>query len=165
MQFLGLGILSAVEEKEQYQFGGKKVSNILATVELLDCREVDAEWITRLASEGPESDGLQVPDIWSQAVNGDLKKILMRSANILGSEIKVDAAGEIASRSRGTPRIANRLLRRVRDFAQVKGSGVIELEIAKDALGAMDVDKMGFDEMDRKLLLTIIEKYSVTCAM
>jgi Holliday junction DNA helicase RuvB len=90
----------------------------------------------------------------------DLEKILLRSAGILNTEIKEKAAIEIASRSRGTPRIANRLLRRTRDFAQVKGSGVIEPEITSNALSAMDVDKMGFDEMDRKLLLTIIEKYS-----
>ena len=90
----------------------------------------------------------------------DLKRILLRSALILNSEITEDAAAEIAGRSRGTPRIANRLLRRVRDFAQVKGSGVIDLEISKTALGAMEVDRMGFDDMDRKLLLAIIEKYS-----
>jgi len=90
----------------------------------------------------------------------DLEQILLRSARILNSEIKVDAAAEIAGRSRGTPRIANRLLRRTRDFAQVKGTGVIELNITKEALHAMDVDNMGFDEMDRKLLLTIIEKYN-----
>jgi Holliday junction DNA helicase RuvB len=89
----------------------------------------------------------------------DLKKILFRSAKILNTEIKEDAAAEIAKRSRGTPRIANRLLRRTRDFAQVKGSGVIEIDITREALRAMDVDSMGFDEMDRKLLLTIIKKY------
>ena len=90
----------------------------------------------------------------------DLEKILLRSAKILNSEIKEDAAAEIAGRSRGTPRIANRLLKRIRDFAQVKGTGLIDLQITKEALHAMDVDIMGFDEMDRKLLLTIIEKYS-----
>jgi Holliday junction DNA helicase RuvB len=90
----------------------------------------------------------------------DLEKILLRSAGILNTEIKEQAAAEIASRSRGTPRIANRLLRRTRDFAQVRGSGIIEPDITGNALSAMDVDKMGFDEMDRKLLLTIIEKYS-----
>ncbi|RJQ46767.1 MAG: Holliday junction branch migration DNA helicase RuvB [Nitrospiraceae bacterium] len=90
----------------------------------------------------------------------NLEKILMRTAGILNSEIIKDAASEIAGRSRGTPRIANRLLRRTRDFAQVKGTGVIELKITKDALHAMDVDTKGFDEMDRKLLLAIIEKYS-----
>jgi Holliday junction DNA helicase RuvB len=90
----------------------------------------------------------------------DLERILLRSAGILGTEIREDAAAEISSRSRGTPRIANRLLRRVRDFAQVKGSGVVELDISQNALSSMDVDRMGFDEMDRKLLLTIIEKYS-----
>lgn len=91
---------------------------------------------------------------------GDLEKIILRSSGILKSEIKKDAASEIAARSRGTPRIANRLLRRIRDFAQVKGDGVIDIKITKEALNAMDVDRMGFDEMDRKLLLTIIEKYS-----
>jgi Holliday junction DNA helicase RuvB len=90
----------------------------------------------------------------------DLEKILMRSADILKTGIKKKAAAEIAGRSRGTPRIANRLLRRTRDFAQVKGDGVIDIDITREALGAMDVDRMGFDEMDRKLLLTIIEKYS-----
>ncbi len=90
----------------------------------------------------------------------DLEKIITRSAKILDTSLKADAANEIAKRSRGTPRIANRLLRRTRDFAQVKGSGVIEMEITKEALYAMEVDKMGFDEMDRKLLLTIIEKYN-----
>ncbi|GBE41189.1 Holliday junction ATP-dependent DNA helicase RuvB [bacterium BMS3Bbin09] len=89
----------------------------------------------------------------------DLKTILLRSADILKTEIREKAAAEIAGRSRGTPRIANRLLRRIRDFAQVKGDGVINIEITREALGAMEVDRMGFDEMDRKLLLTIIEKY------
>ena len=89
----------------------------------------------------------------------DLEKILLRSADILKTGIKKKAAAEIAGRSRGTPRIANRLLRRTRDFAQVRGDGTIDIEITREALGAMDVDRMGFDEMDRKLLLTIIEKY------
>lgn len=89
----------------------------------------------------------------------DLETILLRSARILNSDIRKESAAEIASRSRGTPRIANRLLRRTRDFAQVKGDGVIEMSITKEALKAMDVDRMGFDDMDRKLLLTIIEKY------
>ncbi|MBI4848932.1 MAG: Holliday junction branch migration DNA helicase RuvB [Nitrospirae bacterium] len=90
----------------------------------------------------------------------NLENILIRSARILNTEIREAAAAEIAGRSRGTPRIANRLLRRTRDFAQVKGTGIIELDITKDALHAMEVDNLGFDEMDRKLLLAIIEKYS-----
>lgn len=90
----------------------------------------------------------------------DLEKILLRSAKIFNVEINKDAASEIARRARGTPRIANRLLRRVRDFAQVKGSGIIEKKITKEALSAMDVDERGFDDMDRKLLLTIMEKFS-----
>lgn len=90
----------------------------------------------------------------------NLEIILLRSAGILNSEIMEEAAVEIAKRSRGTPRIANRLLRRIRDFAQVRGTGVIELNITREALAALDVDHMGFDDMDRKLLLTIIEKFS-----
>ncbi|MDA8085855.1 MAG: Holliday junction branch migration DNA helicase RuvB, partial [Nitrospiraceae bacterium] len=88
-----------------------------------------------------------------------LKKIIVRSAGILGTAIKDDAAGEIASRSRGTPRIANRLLKRVRDFAQVKGSGIIDIESARTGLAALEVDEKGLDDMDRKLLLAIIEKF------
>jgi Holliday junction DNA helicase RuvB len=89
----------------------------------------------------------------------DLKVIVERSAEIL--EVEIDEAGalEIASRSRGTPRIANRLLRRVRDYAQVRGSGMVDLATAQAALQMLEVDRHGFDEIDRKLLLTIIEKY------
>jgi Holliday junction DNA helicase RuvB len=88
-----------------------------------------------------------------------LKKILIRSAILLGVEIDEDAAYEIAYRSRGTPRIANALLRRTRDFAQIKGNGEISLEIAKFALNALQVDSNGLDEMDNKILLTIIDKF------
>jgi Holliday junction DNA helicase RuvB len=89
----------------------------------------------------------------------ELKVILQRSAEILG--IAIDAAGaqEIASRARGTPRIANRLLRRVRDYAQVRGAGKIDRPTAEAALEMLEVDRHGFDEIDRKLLLTIIQKY------
>jgi Holliday junction DNA helicase RuvB len=89
----------------------------------------------------------------------DLMQIVVRSSRILNIKITDESAHEIARRSRGTPRIANRLLRRVRDFAQVKGDGTIVLDIARYALQAMDVDERGLDDMDRKLLLTIIEKY------
>jgi Holliday junction DNA helicase RuvB len=89
----------------------------------------------------------------------DLKVILERSAEILGVEIDAPAALEIASRCRGTPRIANRLLRRVRDYAQVRGTGKIDKPTAQAALEMLEVDRHGFDEIDRKLLLTIIEKY------
>jgi len=88
-----------------------------------------------------------------------LTKIILRSAYILGVEIELDAAKEIAGRSRGTPRILNALLRRVRDFAQVKGSGIIDLEITKYALNALNIDQHGLDEMDNKILTTIIEKF------
>ena len=90
----------------------------------------------------------------------DLRTIVIQSARILGVEIDDEGALEIASRSRGTPRIANRLLRRVRDYAEVKGDGRIHRAIAMDALKMMDVDTYGFDEIDRKLMLTILEKYN-----
>jgi holliday junction DNA helicase RuvB len=89
----------------------------------------------------------------------DLKYIVERSAEILGVAIDDAGAHEIASRARGTPRIANRLLRRVRDYAQVRGAGKIDEPTAQAALKMLEVDKHGFDEIDRKLLLTIIEKY------
>lgn len=88
-----------------------------------------------------------------------LSKILVRSAKILNTPIDEDGAFEIARRSRGTPRIANNLLRRTRDFAQVKGKGIITVEIAKMALSALDVDQDGLDEMDNRILSTIIEKF------
>ena len=88
-----------------------------------------------------------------------LQKIVMRSAGILGVPIDFEAAGEIASRSRGTPRIANALLRRVRDFAQVKGNGRIDLQIARIALEALNIDRYGLDEIDNKILTTIINKF------
>lgn len=88
-----------------------------------------------------------------------LQKIVMRSSKILGVPIDFDAAGEIASRSRGTPRIANALLRRVRDFAQVKGNGHIDLQIARIALEALNIDRYGLDEIDNKILTTIINKF------
>jgi Holliday junction DNA helicase RuvB len=91
--------------------------------------------------------------------SGELVKILSRSVRILDAEMDEDASEEIARRARGTPRVANRLLRRIRDFAQVKGNGTIDMGITKDALKAMDVDTMGFDSMDRRLMLTIIKKF------
>jgi Holliday junction DNA helicase RuvB len=90
----------------------------------------------------------------------DLRIIVLQSARTLGVEIDEEGALEIASRSRGTPRIANRLLRRVRDYAEVKGDGRIDRSVAMDALTMMDVDTYGFDEIDRKLMLTILEKYN-----
>ena len=90
----------------------------------------------------------------------DLRTIVLQSARTLGVEIDEEGALEIASRSRGTPRIANRLLRRVRDYAEVKADGHVNRPIAMDALEMMDVDTYGFDEIDRKLMLTILEKYN-----
>ncbi len=91
---------------------------------------------------------------------GELTKVILHSAKIL--EVKTEKAGaeEIARRSRGTPRLANRILKRVRDFAQVKYDGVITEEVAKTALDLMDVDKMGLDHIDRNMLLTMIEKFN-----
>ena len=88
-----------------------------------------------------------------------LKKIIERSANILNTKISSDAADEISRRSRGTPRISNSLLRRVRDFAQVLNDGVIDIGITQHALKALNVDEHGLDEMDNRILLTIIEKF------
>jgi len=90
----------------------------------------------------------------------DLFKIVLRSAKILSVVIDEDGAWEIARRSRGTPRVANRLLRRVRDFAQVLGDGIITRKVAQSALERLEVDTKGFDEMDRRILLTIMEKFS-----
>jgi len=89
-----------------------------------------------------------------------LTDIVERSAGLLRIPIEYEAAHEIASRSRGTPRIANALLRRVRDFAQIKGDGTINMEISKMALAALNVDESGLDDMDNKILLAIIEKFS-----
>jgi Holliday junction DNA helicase RuvB len=89
----------------------------------------------------------------------DLRYIVTRSAEVMSIEIDQDGAAEIAMRSRGTPRIANRLLRRVRDFAQVRAAGRIDRKTACDALQLLEVDAHGFDELDRRLMLTIIEKY------
>jgi len=88
-----------------------------------------------------------------------LTGIVLRSAEILGVRIKADAAEEIARRSRGTPRIANALLRRIRDFAQVRGSGSIDLDITRYGLKALNIDQHGLDEMDNRILLTIIDKF------
>ena len=90
----------------------------------------------------------------------ELKEIVMRSSMVLGVEIDESGAVEIARRSRGTPRLANRLLKRVRDFAQVKYNGVIDKKVADYALDILDVDKLGLDNNDRMILLTIIEKFS-----
>lgn len=89
----------------------------------------------------------------------DLEFIVARAARILGAQINAGGCSEIARRARGTPRIANRLLRRVRDFAQVKGNGQIDSDIAERALDLLDVDTAGFDMMDRKLLLAIMQKF------
>jgi Holliday junction DNA helicase RuvB len=91
--------------------------------------------------------------------DADLERIIVRSARIL--DVAIDAAGarELARRSRGTPRIANRLLRRVRDYAQVRADGKITAAVARDALALLEVDAHGFDDVDRKLMLTIIEKF------
>jgi Holliday junction DNA helicase RuvB len=89
----------------------------------------------------------------------ELKRIVLRSSTILETSIRDDAALEIATRSRGTPRIANRLLRRVRDFADVKGDGTIDMPMARQSLDSLEVDNRGLDEFDRKLLRAIVEKF------
>jgi Holliday junction DNA helicase RuvB len=89
----------------------------------------------------------------------ELERILARSAGILTVRLESDGAAEIARRSRGTPRIANRLLRRVRDFAEVRADGIIRREVARQGLKLLDIDEIGLEPMDRTLLLTIIEKF------
>ena len=89
----------------------------------------------------------------------DLYKIIRRSAKILGVEIDQEGAELIAKRARGTPRVANRLLRRVRDYAQVKAKGKIDTKVAKDALAMLDVDELGLDDMDKKIIEVVIHKF------
>jgi holliday junction DNA helicase RuvB len=91
--------------------------------------------------------------------DGEIDRIILRSAKILGVDISPEGAGELAGRSRGTPRVANRLLRRVRDFAQVLGDGVITQTLACMALERLEVDERGLDDMDRRILKTLIEKF------
>jgi holliday junction DNA helicase RuvB len=91
---------------------------------------------------------------------GELTAIVLRSAKLLGVTVDDDGAEEIARRSRGTPRIANRLLRRVRDYAQVRAAGHIDLPVATSALDLLEVDRFGLDEIDQKIMLTLLEKYS-----
>ena len=89
----------------------------------------------------------------------DLEKIILRSSHILGIEIEEQAASEIAKRSRGTPRVANRLLRRIRDFAQVNCNGTVNMEITQESLLRLDVDEVGLDDMDKRILDAIINKF------
>jgi Holliday junction DNA helicase RuvB len=89
----------------------------------------------------------------------ELQRIVQRSAKLLGVEVAIEGAREISGRSRGTPRVANRLLRRVRDYAQVRANGKVTRDVADAALKLLDVDPLGFDVMDRKLLLAVIEKF------
>jgi len=92
--------------------------------------------------------------------DADIEEIVRRSAGILGVTIDDAAAAEVGRRSRGTPRIANRLLRRVRDFAQVRANGRVTMDVTAAAMALLEVDEHGFDEVDRKLLRTIIDKFS-----
>jgi Holliday junction DNA helicase RuvB len=88
-----------------------------------------------------------------------MRQIVVRSARILGVEMEPEAAEEIAGRARGTPRIGNRLLKRVRDFAEVRAQGVVTLDVARAALAMLEIDALGLDELDRKILEALIEKY------
>ena len=90
----------------------------------------------------------------------DLFHIIVRSANILGVEIDDSGAMELARRSRGTPRIANRILRRSRDYAEIKAGGIIDINVAKSALQALGIDEIGLDDMDRKILFTLVDKFT-----
>ena len=90
----------------------------------------------------------------------DLLEIILRSAGILEIEIDIDGAGEIARRSRGTPRIANRILRRARDFAQIKSDGIINIDVAQNSLSRLGIDTNGLDDMDRRILTALVEKFN-----
>lgn len=90
----------------------------------------------------------------------ELQKIVLRAAKLLATPIDIDAAEEVARRSRGTPRIANRLLRRVRDYAEVRAQGHVDLAVARRALDLLEVDRFGLDEIDKKIMMTILDKYS-----
>jgi Holliday junction DNA helicase RuvB len=107
----------------------------------------------------PLRDRFQIQERLDYYTPADLERILTRSATILHVRLDPEGAGEIARRSRGTPRIANRLLRRLRDFAEVEGTGVITRGLADTALRRLDIDPAGLDQMDRRILLTIIEKF------
>jgi Holliday junction DNA helicase RuvB len=107
----------------------------------------------------PLRDRFQIQERLEFYSPGDLQKILTRSARILGVKLEREGAEEIASRARGTPRIANRLLRRLRDFAEVEGQGVVTKALADNALRRLDIDASGLDHMDRRILVTIIEKF------
>jgi Holliday junction DNA helicase RuvB len=89
----------------------------------------------------------------------ELGSIVRRSARLLDVQIDTEGSSEIARRARGTPRIANRLLRRVRDYAQVRAAGHVDLEVAKKALDLLEVDPLGLDEIDQKIMMTVLEKY------
>ncbi len=107
----------------------------------------------------PLRDRFGVIDRLSFYTPEELRTVVERSAALLHVTIEQEAASIIAGRSRGTPRIANRLLRRVRDFAQVQGDGIVTMAVVKNAMQRLEVDERGFDEMDRRLLLTIIDKF------
>lgn len=107
----------------------------------------------------PLRDRFQIQERLEFYSPGELQKILTRSARILGVKLDKEGSEEIASRARGTPRIANRLLRRLRDFAEVEGQGVVTKALADSALRRLDIDASGLDHMDRRILLTVIEKF------
>ena len=107
----------------------------------------------------PLRDRFQIQERLEYYTPADLERILERSARILGVRLEAAGAREVARRARGTPRIANRLLRRLRDFAEVEGSGIVTAELADTALKRLDIDASGLDQMDRRILLTIIEKF------
>ncbi len=107
----------------------------------------------------PLRDRFQIQERLEFYTPADLQRILIRSARILGVKLDREGAEEISSRARGTPRIANRLLRRLRDFAEVEGQGVVTQALADNALRRLDIDASGLDHMDRRILLTVIEKF------
>ena len=115
---------------------------------------------TRAGSlSAPLRDRFGVSSKFEMYTTGELKKIIRRTAGLLNVEVDEESLNEMAKRSRGTPRVANRILKRVRDFSQVKGTGKIDLSITQEAMNALGVDPMGLESLDREILRTIIERF------
>lgn len=149
----------AMEDGELDIIIGKGPSARSIRVELPDFTLIGATTRAGLLSS-PLRDRFGVIHRMDYYTHEELMSIIIRGAKILNVEIEVEGAGEIASRSRGTPRIANRFLKRVRDYAQIRGNGVITKNIAQEALKLLEVDEFGLDNLDRSILYGIMEKYN-----
>ena len=133
---------------------------LIITVTALDPEAVSPYNLPTVSYESPASSTVPSTQSFQYYTVDELQEIIKRTARVLNITIEEDAAYELAKRSRGTPRIANRLFKRVRDFALVKGNGVINLEITNEALNRLKVDNIGLDNTDHELLLAIINKFN-----